>query len=231
MPSAFTACSRDSWWCNIAYWATESAGKIGTVAILVITCFFYTIRIESKRRKVLIFLKTFLVLGALLSGIAFLNEHVTKELLAITRPSHEYIVRHKPSDFPLDSIYKLDEAGRKNMFRKIILSDTITYQTFDPRIVNHWIEESGYSFPSGHSFNAFILAVIMSFSLYHARSTFAQKLYILPLAWALLVAVSRVAIGAHSALDVSFGAALGLIIGHLFLYIDFTREIITKRDQ
>jgi len=45
-----------------------------------------------------------------------------------------------------------------------------------------------------------------------------------------LVAVSRVAIGAHSALDVSFGAALGLLIGQLFLYIDYSRAIITQRE-
>lgn len=58
-----------------------------------------------------------------------------------------------------------------------------------------------------------------------------KYLYFLPLVWALIVALSRVAVGAHSPLDVSVGAAVGLIISHLLLNIRLTRDlIIPKRD-
>ncbi len=230
LPAAFTACSRDSWWCDSAYWATESAGKIGTFLILIITCTFYTLREESKRKKLLVFLKSFLILGGVLTGIAFVNEHLTKEALAIARPSHLYIVQHRVPVFPVDSLYTLNKESRRALLQQLIQSDSLTYASFDQKILDHWVEESGYSFPSGHSFNAFLLALILTFSLYHSRNTLARRVYLLPLCWALLVAVSRVAVGAHSALDVSFGAALGLLVGHLFLYLDYTRAFIARKD-
>lgn len=229
IPSAFTACYKDSVWCTIAYWATESAGKIGTPVILLLTCFFYAFRIESNRKKILVFFSSFLVIGCTLSGIAYLNEHFTKNMLAIERPSHLYIVTHHKPTFSLDTIYTFNEAGRRKILGELIASDTITYRDFDQRVLNHWVEEAGYSFPSGHSFNAFLLATILVFSMYHSRNRFARMFYIVPFCWAILVAVSRVAIGAHSALDVSFGALLGSLTGQLFLYIDFTRTIITRR--
>lgn len=227
---AFTACSRDSWWCASAYWATESAGKIGTFVILVITCTFYAFREATKRKKLLIFLKSFFILGGILSGIAFVNEHLTKEALAIARPSHLYITQHRIPAFPVDSLYTLDKRARRALLQRLIAADSVGYASFDTKILDHWVEESGYSFPSGHSFNAFLLALILTFSLYHSRSKFARRLYLLPLCWAFLVAVSRVAVGAHSALDVSFGAALGLFVGHLFLYLEYTRAFIARKD-
>ncbi len=229
-PFAFTACGKNSWWCTISFWATGSAGKIGTVFILIATCFFYTIRIESKRKKAKVFLKSFIVLGCLISSIAFFNEHVTKEWIGIPRPSHLFIVQHSVPVIEMDSIYRVSEEARRIVLSKLIQSNSKAFKSMDSRILDHWVDEAGYSFPSGHSFNAFLLATILSFSLYHSRLLWIRKLYILPLAWALLVAVSRVAIGAHSALDVSFGAALGLLIGQLFLYVDYTRTFITSRD-
>ena len=229
-PTEFTACNKESHWCTIAFLATESAGKIGTVILVAVTCLFYTIRIESKSQKVKVFLKSFLAIGLLLSGIAYLNEHVTKVALGIPRPSHLYIAEHSIPVIKIDSIYKVGEQERHKLLMNLIQSDTLIFNKMDIKVLDHWVEEAGYSFPSGHSFNAFLLATILSFSLYHSRADFARRLFVLPLCWALLVAVSRVAIGAHSALDVSFGAALGLLIGQLFLYIDYSRAIITQRE-
>ncbi len=230
MPSAFTACSKDSWWCTIAYLATESAGKIGTVVVLAMTCFFYTINAQTLKQKFAVFLRSFLVLAILLSSIAYVNEHITKEALEVPRPSHIFITQHALPVISVDSIYKISEEGRRVLLRNLIKSDSINFGTIDMRIQDHWIEEAGYSFPSGHSFNAFLLATVLAFSMYNSSNKIARSFYLVPLFWAVLVAVSRVAVGAHSALDVSFGAAFGMLIGHLFLYIDYTRNSITKRN-
>jgi phosphatidylglycerophosphatase B len=166
----------------------------------------------------------------LLSAIAFVNEHFTKEALGIPRPSHLFIVQNSLSSIKIDSLYQLTETERKKTLRLLIDSDSVHFGKIDTRILNHWIEEAGYSFPSGHSFNAFMLATILAFSLYHSRSSVVRLCYLFPFFWALLVAISRVSVGAHSVLDVSFGAALGLIFGNLFLFVDYTRSIITERE-
>ncbi len=93
----------------------------------------------------------------------------------------------------------------------------------------HWVQESGFSFPSGHSFNAFLLAMVLAYGIYHNQFRAQwRKLFVLPFIWALAVAVSRVAIGVHTPLDVSTGAAMGIGLGILLLYIDFTRHWLTQ---
>jgi len=51
----------------------------------------------------------------------------------------------------------------------------------------------------------------------------------IPLVWASLVALSRVAVGAHSALDVSVGSAMGLILAYSLMSFRFTRELIIPK--
>lgn len=212
-----------------AYWATQSAGKYGTLCIIIVTATFYAARFRGSRKKTLIFLRSFLVLSGLLATFAFLNEHVLKPAVGFARPSHTYIIKQTRSRVNLDSLYSLTENNRRAYFKNVLESDTITFKAIDQRILDHWVEEAGYSFPSGHSFNAFLLASILAFSMFQSEHRKMKHLYFLPLLWALLVALSRVAVGAHSPLDVSFGAAIGLIISHLLLSNRMTRELIIPK--
>jgi len=107
----------------------------------------------------------------------------------------------------------------------------LQFKQIDPGILNHWIDEAGFSFPSGHTFNAFLFAMILAYAIYFNRSKPQWRhLFFIPFLWALGVAVSRVALGAHTALDVTAGAGLGIITGTVFLYIDKTRHWLTNKD-
>ena len=227
----FTACSKDSVWCSIAYWTTESAGKIGTLFIVTITSTLYAISLPSIKEKVKIFLKTFLVLSILLSAFAFLNEHLLKPAVKLARPSHIFMIKQTHSRANLDSLYTLEEVKRKTFFQELLASDTLNFKSIDVRILDHWVEEDGYSFPSGHSFNAFLLASILTFSIYQVEHKKIRLLCFLPLAWAFLVALSRVAVGAHSAMDVSVGAGVGLILSHALLGVTATRDLIVPKKR
>ena len=155
-----------------------------------------------------------------------MNEYVTKPSLRLSRPSHNFIIKKANIPNQLDSIYRLTVAQRQTYFEDLLKMNAISFQEIDPRVLAHWIDEAGYSFPSGHSFNAFLLASIIAFSLYHVQNKFIRRLYFVPYLWAVAVAISRVAIGAHSPLDVSAGAALGILVSHLFIYFDTTRRLI-----
>jgi phosphatidylglycerophosphatase B len=225
----FTACSKDSIWCTVAYWATESAGRIGTPVIILITSFVFAIYAQSLKAKAKTFFKTFIVFSIVLSAFAFLNEHLIKSTLQVARPSHTYIIRQTKSLARLDSLYTLPITERRKFFQGLIDGDTISFRSTDARVLGHWVEEAGYSFPSGHSFNAFLLASILAFSIYYMTNRSVRWLYILPMMWAVLVAVSRVAIGAHSALDVSIGGALGILVSHMLLYFSVTQALLTHQ--
>ncbi|MBC7383711.1 MAG: phosphatase PAP2 family protein [Bacteroidia bacterium] len=53
----------------------------------------------------------------------------------------------------------------------------------------------------------------------------------MPLAWALAVSLSRIAIGVHTAIDVSSGAAMGIVTASILLYIDFKRHWLTNNKR
>lgn len=78
------------------------------------------------------------------------------------------------------------------------------------------------SFPSGHAQRAFLVATILS--KYFKRDR--MLLY----AFAVLIGISRIAVGAHYALDVIVGALNGIVLGSLLLrfpwdkYAKFTQK-------
>ena len=162
----FTACSRDSLWCTFCFWTTQSAGRIGTIYVIIAACIFFAVGQRTARGKALVFIRSLLALVVLLSSFAYLNEHLIKTTARIARPSHTFIVKNTKFNSKLDSIYNLTDNNKRAFFKNVISSDTITFSAIDQRILDHWVEEMGYSFPSGHSFNAFLLAGIIAFGIY-----------------------------------------------------------------
>ena len=227
----FTAISKDNVWSSVAYWATVSAGKTGTLVIVAATSLLYAINQPSAWEKVKIFVQSFLVIGGLLTAFALVNEHLVKPVAKLSRPSHSYMVSHTNVGTNMDSVYALEQREREAFFRELINADSTSYKSIDRRILDHWVEESGYSFPSGHSFNAFLLAGILSFSAYRLSGKKTRLLAIIPLLWAALVGLSRVALGAHTPLDVSVGAGVGLLLSHTLLGFSITRNLLTPKGQ
>lgn len=231
LPVAFAAVFKESIWVDVGFVLTESAGKYGTIAIVIITSYCYTIRVESKREKLLTFIKSFVAVSLFIGALAFVNEYLTKPLLKEVRPSHQYITNQLGVNHQLDSVYQLTKTNRKQYFEQLIQNNETFFSNIDIKVLHHWIEEAGYSFPSGHSFNAYLLATIMAFSLYHASNKKWNRYYWIPFLWACLVALSRVAIGAHTAIDVTVGSLAGFTIAAIFIYFDTTRKLLIHKKQ
>ncbi len=162
--------------------------------------------------------------------LAVLNERYTKHFLKLQRPSHRYMLDQTGTINKIDSLYTLDKESRRLFFENLTQQNAERFSKIDKTIVAHWVDEAGFSFPSGHTFNAFLFAMIISYAIWFTRKRPQwRKLFFLPFVWALLVGISRVAVGAHSALDVTVGAALGIVIGFIFLKIDITRYWLTRK--
>ncbi len=231
-PIAFSAIETQKAWTNFAYYLTQSGGTIGTFIGIIIACYLYTINEIGIRNKALVFGKALLGLALVIATFAAINENFTKPLLKLQRPSHVYMLNQLKSSNIIDSLYSLSKDERIAFFGSKIKEQPTLFTQIDPAVLNHWVAEGGYSFPSGHTFNAFLLAMIFSFGiLQNSHSKQWQKFYFLPFIWAIGIGISRVALGAHSILDVSAGALLGVFIGAALLYIDFTRHLITHKKQ
>ncbi|MGI9875538.1 phosphatase PAP2 family protein [Vibrio chagasii] len=73
---------------------------------------------------------------------------------------------------------------------------------FSSLLHSHIVPSDKYSLPSGHAAAAFVMATLIGH--------FYPSLYLLSLAWAAAIAVSRILLGVHFLTDVLIGAALGM---------------------
>ena len=92
----------------------------------------------------------------------------------------------------------------------------------------HWELETGFSFPSGHSLNVFLFAVFIAFLI---QGLFARgKRWVwIPFLWAGAVCLSRIAVGAHSPLDVTVGSLLGGLVGSLVLMAGLFDKVVPAK--
>ena len=212
------------------YWITQSGGWIGSsIIVLVISTAFAVIPLHP-RARVIMFLRTLLSLTLVLGAFAKLNETYIKSTLAVSRPSHQFILRESRSKVNLDSIYLLVVTERRSFFKKVVDADTLRFKNIDSRVLAHWIDEAGYSMPSGHTFNAFLLASMLSFSIFELQQRRITIWAYIPMVWAAMVGLSRVVLGVHTPLDVTFGAALGLVVSHALLAIPPINQLLIPRN-
>lgn len=203
---------------------------MGFFVLLALTAFCYAFGVEGLKDRVKVFFKSILVFIIFFGVLAYLNEHYTKPVLRSQRPSHVYMLKQTGLGNVIDSLYQLDKQARKQFFEVLVKTHPAEFREIDQDVTAHWIEEAGYSFPSGHTFNAFLFAMILAYAIfYNRRWPKGRKLFVIPFIWALLVGLSRVALGAHTAFDVTAGAVLGIALGFLFLYGDRTRHWLTRK--
>jgi phosphatidylglycerophosphatase B len=230
-PIAFAGIKINSFKSDLAYAVTNSGGTYYITAITFVTAIIFAYRSGLNMHVLLKFLKQFGILFLMLACFALLNEFVIKGMAKIARPSHLYVYKHALHEIDLKQFYELNVKQRQIELKKMIDSSAFLKQNVDHKVLAHWIEEAGYSFPSGHSFNAFLLATVLSFSIKRSRKLHLNKFYFVPFVWATAIAVSRVALGAHAPIDVTFGSALGVFFGALLLYFETSRNIILHRQH
>ena len=228
----FAGCEPGNVWCLTMYWFTQSGGWLGSlIIVLVISTAFASIPLHP-RGRIVMFARTLFSLAIILALFAKLNETYIKSSFAVSRPSHQFILKESHSKANLDSIYLLVVPERQQFFKKVVDSDTLHFRNIDPVVVAHWIDEAGYSMPSGHTFNAFLLASMLSFSLYELNKRRITAWLYVPLVWASIVGLSRVVLGVHTPLDVTIGGALGLMVSHSLLAIPtMNRLLIPRRNE
>lgn len=176
------------------------------------------------------FLLSVFTLMIFFGSLAWVNENYTKPVLKLQRPSHVYMLDQIGALSKIDTLYLWNKQDRQRYFNELLQKHPLKFQNIDDDVQAHWVEEAGFSFPSGHTFNAFLFAMLIAYAIYYNRSKAQlRRLYVLPFVWAYMVGISRVALGAHSALDVSVGALLGVLTGWFFLYIDITRHWLTQK--
>lgn len=209
LPLAFSAVARGGSAVWVFYPLTESGGYLGSTVIVILTGIWLVTRGEAPlARRLAAALIVIGAVGAALLGVAYLNERIVKRRLDVPRPSHELLRRRGVLAERLASFYQRPRDERRRVLRSNLELRRSAVADIDPLVLHHWSVEVGRSFPSGHALNAFLLAgFLAALALYFGVGWGAVAAVF---TWALLVAVSRVALGVHSKWDVTVGALAGL---------------------
>lgn len=157
-----------------------------------------------------------------LPTFAVLNEQVVKPAFDIPRPSHLRMV--EAGIIPdLGAFDRLDTTARQDFLRSRLAGEAGAQAAgqlaIHPRVLAHWIRETGHTFPSGHTFNAFVVAVLfLGVALANPtprRRWLAGSTFV----WAVAVSQSRVFLHVHRPVDVLVAALVGTACGALVLAV------------
>lgn len=202
---------------QLAYWLSLSAGTFGVpiVTALVLLLFITSKNITFQTRWLEICIIVLMVLVCA-GGGALINEHILKTQFKVPRPNIVWLAGEDGAG-PLGmSPGEFYESGDKKIRGEIVgraLAREPAPVLLGSSIKSHWIEETGYSLPSGHSFSAMFLATF--FLMIGATWVATKRLwlfYTLP-PWALAVCYSRSILRVHTPLDVTVGGLQGLLVG------------------
>lgn len=202
----------DSWLARASVVVADS-GSVRVLPFVTVAALILVVSrpgVELRRRFVegLILL---LCLLTFLGAMAWANEHAIKPAAAVARPNILALAEDGTLALEADDFYALGDKQDRRLHLEAHL-DALD-EPLAPTVRAHWIEETGYSFPSGHSLAAMTFAsFFLAIGLVWMTGWRRALVFCFP-AWALLVIYSRPLLRVHSPLDVSVGALEGLVVG------------------
>lgn len=184
------------------------------------------------------------ILAVVQGGGAALNEYIVKPRFAVFRPNILALMTVVPSEvkqpaalsalrMSANGFYQLSASERSAYLQKILTPEIPLHRL----VRQHWIDEPGYSFPSGHSFSAMLFATFfLAMGLLYCSGRQVWIFYFL-VPWALAVCLSRPILRVHSTTDIFVGGLEGLVTGLLaFLLVTagvtwFSRRVATREES
>lgn len=189
--------------------------------------------ITPKRRSVDAGVLAVVMLIALV-GNSLLNEHIVKPLFAVPRPNIVELTEAGSLGAELPDAESFYATGDKEARRAVLgdLLPAVNTPALSSLVRAHWIHETGYSFPSGHTTAAVTLATLLAAlgSLWLDGWRLRLTTWIFPI-WAVAIAYSRPLLGVHTAADVIAGALAGICWGILAAAVvtKATGRLVAKR--
>lgn len=205
--------SLDTPFADVVVRITDTAGSVQMPWLVVLVLIMVATRagLTKRRRGTEAGVLIVAMLVALLGG-TLLNEHVIKPAFDVPRPNIVELAESGglgPEVRDGDAFYAVGtkEARRELLGEKL---PDVAIPSLSDRVRAHWIHETGFSFPSGHSQSAMALVAMMAALALAWLSGWrlAIAAVVLPI-WAVAVAYSRVLLDVHRAIDATAGTLMG----------------------
>ena len=203
---------------DLVYWVSES-GKYGAPVVVLMALAVLVSRQEiDSSRRTKEFIIVALTASALAGGGALANEYFIKTGLQVPRPNIVWLAGENgsgPLGMTAEAFYSVGNSEARSASLAEVLQQDSNPVLLTSTIEAHWIDETGFSFPSGHSFSAMFIATFLLMIGASCLTTKRFWLLYLLLPWALAVCYSRPVLGVHTPTDVLIGGMQGIVVGIL----------------
>ncbi len=212
---------------KVALWLSDS-GKYGMPVLCAAALVVVVGRAGLVARRRAVEASALTVGLVLFLGVgAIVNEDLVKPRLNSPRPNIAELSARKLLPSSPDAFYKLSSKAERSAYLRTVLDSVKDRLPMAPAVREHWIEETGFSFPSGHSTAAMLVATLyacLAFSVTEGRRRF-MLLMLLP--WAVAVCYARPILRVHRPVDVTVGGLQGVVLG-LFAFL-FVYALVGRR--
>ena len=198
---------------RVALWLSDS-GKFGMPLVCAAAVAVVVSRpgLSGRRRAheasvMALALTLFLGVGAVV------NEFVVKPRLNSPRPNIEELAQLGLLDLSPERFYALQ--GDRSAHLRRVLESMPGRLPMATAIREHWIEETGFSFPSGHSTAAMLVATFFCCLGVQTSESRRRGLLFLLLPWAVLICFARPVLRVHRPIDITVGGLQGVTLGVL----------------
>ena len=165
-------------------------------------------------------------------GGAWFNENFVKEKVGVPRPNIVWLAGDNgagPLGMTPQEFYGSGDKEARSALLLPVLQGQPVPVGLSPMVEAHWLDETGYSFPSGHSSAALYFATFFLLTAVTYVKTKRLWVYYLLLPWAVAVCYSRPILRLHTPTDITVGALQGIVTGFVVWVI--VRQLIRKIPQ
>ncbi|MCX8727980.1 phosphatase PAP2 family protein [Gilliamella sp. B2838] len=150
--------------------------------------------------------KKIVLIGILLVGAILTGQMIKAVIKSQTAESRPYVLwMNKQYQLSDDKFYSLAKLEKKQLIDQLLTNSNM----IPTWLRQHWQNETGYSFPSGHTLFAVTWAFLAVTLLGFKRHYIVVYMLII---WALLIEISRLCLGMHSPVDLLCGVLVAWII-------------------
>ena len=199
----------------LAAWALAESGQTRGVTVMTMVLIVVLVARPgpSARRRTVEFAVLACVSLIALYGGKLANDHLVKPAIGVARPNIVELSERDLLGMDVHAFYELPEAERSEHLASISSGSGFGAITMSPEVRDHWVKETAFARPSGHSLAAMTLATYYVALAMTALAGWRRVLFVLLVPWATAVCLSRAVLRVHWPLDIVIGGFAGIVLG------------------
>jgi membrane-associated phospholipid phosphatase len=196
-------------------WAFAESGQ--TFGIVTIAAALFVVLATrpgpSRRTRVLEAVVMIAVSLLVLYGGKLLNDGVVKPAVDVARPNIVQLAELDLLGMDVDSFYEMPEASRSEHLDSIKTDSGFGEIVMRPEVRDHWVKETAFSRPSGHSLASMTFATFYVSIALALLSGWRRWPFFVLVPWAVCVCLSRAVLRVHWPADILIGGLAGIVVG------------------